>query len=66
MYNKNNERLSRGGLTIPSLSLADFTCDYFAILYFTETEFEETNITARETTFVLHGPKWAIAHEKDI
>ena len=65
MHNENNERSLRGGLTVLPASLADFTCDCFAVLYFTETEFEETNITARETTFFLHRPK-RIVHEKDV
>lgn len=42
------KKISRGGLTVPSSSLADFTCDCFAILDFVEIEFKKTNITARE------------------
>ena len=57
LHNEYFKRLSRGGLILPSSSLADFTCVCFAILDFAETKFEKkpTNITAKEAaTFVLH------------
>lgn len=47
MHNEYFKRLSRGGLKVPLPSLADFTCDSFDILDFTETEFEK-NILLQE------------------
>ena len=47
--------LSDGGLTVPSASLADFTCVCLAVLDFAETEFGKKKMTTREAaTFVLH------------
>ena len=45
--------LSDGGLTVPSSSLADFTCVCFAVLDFAETEFGKNNYYKRSSNICL-------------
>lgn len=45
--------LSDGGLTVPSSSLADFTCVCLAVLDFAETEFGKKNDYKRSSNICL-------------
>ena len=52
--------LSRGGLFVPSKSLAEFVCTSFAILDYIENDILATSVPVRKaTTYVLqqYGPK---------
>ena len=46
--------LNRGGLSIPSLALTEYTCSSFAILNFTENMIKKSTVQSRKAAEVVY------------